>query len=131
MTMNIQPPGNLDLHSANLPQTWRCWKDGLELYLDLVMNDQSEEKKLKFILYLIGTTEGREIYSTMSFDTAEGERTVVELLQVFGAHCHPRNSEMVERCHFFTRDQETGEKMDKSGTKLQIRAATCNFGIVW
>ena len=40
MSMNIQPPGKLDFHSTNLPQMWRRWKEELELYLDIAMNDQ-------------------------------------------------------------------------------------------
>ena len=69
------------------------------------MNVRSEEREVKLILYFIGT-EGREIFCTMPFDTAEGDRTVVELLQAFDAHCHPRTNETVERCRFFSRNQE-------------------------
>ena len=63
------------------------------------MTDQSEERKVKLILYLIDT-EVREIYSTMPFDTAEGERTVVELLQALDSHCHPCTNETVELSSF-------------------------------
>ncbi len=54
----------MDFESNDLPQTWRRWKEEMELYLELAMAGQQETTKVKLVLYLIGS-QGREICNTI------------------------------------------------------------------
>jgi hypothetical protein len=57
---------------------WKKWKEELNLFIDLTMDDDNEPAKVKLFLYLIGT-RGREIYETMTFANAPENRTFLVL----------------------------------------------------
>ncbi len=99
--MQLKPPGQMDFESNDLPQTWRRWKEEMELYLELAMAGQQETTKVKLVLYLIGS-QGREICNTISFEGSEEERTVEDVLKGLEYYCKPSKNETVERYRFFT-----------------------------
>jgi hypothetical protein len=49
-----------NLDARNLADAWKNWKEELNLYIDLTMDDDNEPAKVKLFLYLIGT-RGQEI----------------------------------------------------------------------
>ena len=124
--MQLKPPGQMDFESNDLPQTWRRWKEEMELYLELAMAGQQETTKVKLVLYLIGS-QGREICNTISFEGSEEERTVKDVLKGLEYYCKPSKNETVERYRFFTRVQGIDESIEKFVTELKMLAATCNF----
>lgn len=71
----------MDFDSNDLSQTWRRWKEEMELYLELAMAGQQEATEEKLVLYLIGS-QGREIYNTLNFESSKEERTVEDVLKV-------------------------------------------------
>lgn len=97
----LKPPGQMNFDSNDLPQTWRRWKEEMELYLELAMAGQQEATKVKLLLYIMGS-QGREIYNTISFENDEAERTVKEVLKGLEDYCNPKKNETVERYKFFT-----------------------------
>ena len=55
----LKPPAQLDFDAINLADSWKRWKQELELYMDLAMNGRDEVTKVKLFLYVIGS-QGRE-----------------------------------------------------------------------
>ena len=51
----LKPPAQLDFDVTNLADSWKRWKQELELYMDLAMNGRDEATKAKLFLYLIGS----------------------------------------------------------------------------
>ena len=119
----LKPPGKLDFDSASLSNSWKGWKEEVELYMDLAMAVKDEKTKMKLFLYLIGS-KGREIYETLSFTSGPDDRNLSHVLEDFEAHCNPIKNKIVERYKFFQRLQEPGEPFV---TNLEVLASTCNF----
>ena len=71
----LRAPDKFNLDARNLADAWKNWKEELNLYIDLTMDDDNEPAKVKLFLYLIGT-RGREIYETMTFANAPKNRTL-------------------------------------------------------
>lgn len=72
-----QPPEMDFSHEGNLSEKWKRWKQTMNLYLEVALNDRSEKEKCKAVLYVIGL-EVREIYNTFRF--GEGEVDKLEVL---------------------------------------------------
>ena len=123
----LKPPAQLDFDATNLADSWKRWKQELELYMDLAMNGRDEVTKVKLFLYLIGS-QGREIYDTLAFEIPASERTLTQVLEAFDGHCNPRKNETVERFKFFSRTQDPGESQEKFVIDLKLLATTCNIG---
>ena len=92
----LKPPAQLDFDVTNLGDSWKRWKQELELYMDLAMCGKEEATKVKLFLYLIGS-QGREIYDTMAFEAPASERSLSQVLVAFDTHCNPKKNETVER----------------------------------
>jgi hypothetical protein len=56
--------GFVNFSASRSADAWKKWKEELNLYIDLTMDDDNEPAKVKLFFYLIGT-RGREIYETM------------------------------------------------------------------
>ena len=65
--IQLKPPAPLDFEALNLADSWKRWRQEVELYLVLAMCGREESMKVKLFLYLLGS-KGREIYSTMTFE---------------------------------------------------------------
>ena len=99
----FRPPHEMKFdgsHGKNLSDTWRIWREEMELYLDVAMPDKSDKEKAKAFLYIIGQ-QGREIYRTMEFTTEAKDRTIKELLDKFNGYCNPKKNVTVERQVFY------------------------------
>ena len=75
----LKPPAQLDFDVTNLADSWKRWKQELELYMDLAMCKKDEATEVKLFLYLIGS-QGREIYDTMAFEAPASERSLSQVL---------------------------------------------------
>ncbi|CAC5394822.1 unnamed protein product [Mytilus coruscus] len=123
----LRAPERFNLDAHDLVDAWKKWKEELNLYIDLVMDSEDEQAKVKLFLYLVGT-RGREIYLTMAFDQEPQNRTLGMVLQAFDGYCNPKRNETVERYRFNMRNQNREETFDKYVTELKILATTCNYG---
>ncbi|CAC5402396.1 unnamed protein product [Mytilus coruscus] len=95
----------------------RKWKEELNLYIDLVMDSEDEQAKVKLFLYLV-STRGREIYLTM-FDQEPQNRTLEMVLQAFDGYCNPKRNETVERYRFNMRNQNREKTLTSMSPKLK------------
>lgn len=135
----LQPPKTMDFDARSLLQTWKKWKEEVQLYVDISMDKKLETKKVKLLLYILGR-KGREIHSTctMNFQTTEEQGNIVNveeknitvkmILAEFDKHCNPKKNETVERYKFYSRSQQSGETFNKFLADIRILADTCNFG---
>ncbi|XP_019740062.1 zinc finger protein 260-like [Hippocampus comes] len=122
----LRPPPILSLHSSNLAKTWKTWKEQFTLYVELTMPNAEEDTKCKLFHLLIGE-EGRQLLSTWWSDDVSAGNTVRDVMRKFDELWNPKLNETVARYAFFTRDQATGENVDKYVTELRVLASTCNF----
>ena len=53
----------MDFHASNLADAWKKWKQTMQLYLNVVMKQKTEEEKYSVFLFMIGE-KGREIFDT-------------------------------------------------------------------
>ncbi|VDI59165.1 Hypothetical predicted protein [Mytilus galloprovincialis] len=125
----LRAPERFNLDAHDLADAWKKWKEELNLYIDLVMDSEDEQAKVKLFQYLVGT-RGREIYLTMAFDQEPQNRTLAMVLQAFDGYCNPKRNETVERYRFNMRNQNKEETFEKYVTELKILATTCNYGAV-
>ena len=126
----------MDFDARGLSQTWKKWKEEVQLYVDISMDKKPETQKVKLLLYLLGR-KGREIHSTMNFQTTdehankvnieEKNITVKMILAEFDKHCDPKKNDTVERYKFYSRNQQSGDTFDKFLADIKILADTCNF----
>ena len=123
----LKPAEPLDFETVNLDDSWKRWKQEVELYMDLAMCGREESMKVKLFLYLFGS-QGREIYNTMIFEAPGHERNLKQVLDAFHKHCNPKKNETVENYKFFSRFQNPGESLEKFITDLKLLATFCNFG---
>ena len=73
---NLKPPGEMDFSTTgarDVADTWRKWKQTMELYLQLCMNEKSEKEKCSIFLYVIGQT-GHDIYNAMTLPEDERDK---------------------------------------------------------
>ena len=122
----LKPPKKLDFESKNLAEAWKRWRQELELYVDLSLDEEDETQKIKLLKYVIGP-QGREIHDTFKFEKDPKDLTLADVIGKYESYCNPKKNETVERYKFNTRVQEKSETFEKFLTDLKILAATCNF----
>ena len=92
----LKPPAPLDFKAINLADSWKRWRQEVELYMDLAMCGREESMKAKLFLYLLGS-QGQDIYSTMTFEAPGHERNLKQVMDAFDRHCNPKKNETIER----------------------------------
>lgn len=102
----------LDFDSTNLADSWKRWKQELELCMYLALCGKDKATKVKFLLYLIGS-QGRKIYDTMTFEVPTSKIRLTQVLAAVDAHCNPKRNETNERFKFFSCTQDLGESQKK------------------
>ena len=64
--------------------------------VDGFSNVREESPKVKLFLYLVGS-QGREIYTMMTFEVPEHERNSKKVIGAFDKNCNPNKNETVQR----------------------------------
>lgn len=126
---NLKPPGEMDFSTTgarDVADTWRKWKQTMELYLQLCMNEKSEKEKCSVFLYIIGQT-GRDIYNAMTLPEDERDKINV-LFAKFEEYCKPKQNITIERYRFNSRVQGKLETVDQYITELKLISKNCSFG---
>ena len=125
----LKPPAPLDFEAINLADSWKRWRQEVELYMGLAMCGREESTKVKLVFYLFGS-QGREIYSTMTFAVPEKQRNLKQVIDAFDKHCIPKEekNETVKRYKFFSRFQNPGKSLETFITDLKLLATIYNFG---
>ena len=125
---SLKPPGEMDFSTtstSDIAETWRKWKQTMELYLQLCLNKKSE-KKCSAFLYIIGQA-GRDIYNAMTLQDDDRDKIDV-LFAKFEEYCKPKQNITIERYRFNSRVQGKLETVDKYVTELKLISKNCSFG---
>ena len=105
-------PTEMDFHASNLADAWKKWKQTMQLYLNVVMTQKTEEEKYSVFLFMIGE-KGREIFDTWTWEKKLDENnqptdgddiTIKLLMEKFESYCLPKKNLVIERRKFFTRN---------------------------
>ena len=100
----LPKPTEIDFDAGNLADAWKKWEQTIQLYLNVVMKQKTEEVKYSVFLFIIGE-KGREILNTWSLEkklgennqlTAEDDITIKLLMEEFEAYCFPKKNLMIE-----------------------------------
>ncbi|KAL5486983.1 hypothetical protein EMCRGX_G019531 [Ephydatia muelleri] len=126
---HIKPPPEMDFASSDgtsVAETWRKWRQSMELFLTLAMTEKTEREQCSAFLYIIGPA-GRDIYNT--FNVSDQDKNKISILfQKFEGYCKPKQNVTVERYRFNTRSQQEGESIDQYVTALKLMTRNCAFG---
>ena len=112
--------------ARDVADTWRKWKQTMELYLQICMNEKSKKEKCSVFLYVIGQT-GRDIYNAMTLPEDERDKINV-LFAKFEEYCKPKQNITIERYRFNSRVQGKLETVDQYITELKLIPKNCSFG---
>ena len=126
---NLKPLGEMNFSTTgarDIADTWRQWKQTMELYLQLCMDRKSKKEKCQVFLYVIGQT-GCDIYNAMTLQ--EDERDKIDILFTkFEEYCKPRQNITIECYCFNSRAQEKLETVDQYVTELKLISKNCGYG---
>jgi len=55
----LRAPKKFNLEARNLADAWKKWKEELQLYIDLTMDNENDVVMVKMFLYLVDTQDIR------------------------------------------------------------------------
>ena len=124
----LPPPAALDIHDAQAADKWKRFKWAWTNYaLATQLNEKPEAVQVATLLTVIGE-EAREVFSTFTGWSSEGDDAKIEpVLEKFAQYCQPRKNVPFERYRFNRRIQEPGETYDQYRTALRKLAEGCEF----
>ncbi|CAI9715635.1 K02A2.6-like family member retr-1 [Octopus vulgaris] len=125
---NLPHPKDLDFNQENLAAAWKKWKKEFNLFLIATESDIKPDKvKTSMFLTCIGS-KGRDIHSTLDFDSPDEEMNLQTVIEKFDAYCEPRKNITFLRHKFFTCGQAEHQKFDEYVVELRQKAQQCEFG---
>ncbi|CAI9729972.1 Hypothetical predicted protein [Octopus vulgaris] len=86
-----------------------------------------DKVKTSMFLTCIGS-KGRDIHSTLDFDSPDEEMNLQTVIEKFDAYCEPRKNITFLRHKFFTCGQAEHQKFDEYVVELRQKAQQCEFG---
>lgn len=124
----LPPPHPLEIHDPQAAEKWKKFKRAWSNYaLATELNKKDEAVQVATLLTVIGE-EAREVFSTFTGWTAEGDDEKIKpVLTKFEEYCQPRKNIPFERYRFNRRSQESGETYDQYRTALRKLGDNCNF----
>ena len=125
----------MDFDARNLADAWKKWKQTMQLDLNAVMKQRTEEGKHAVFLFRIGE-KGRKIFNTWIQEKELGENNqptneddikIKLLMQKVEAYCLTKKNLVIESRKFFTRNLQPEETIDGYITELRNLSSTCEF----
>ena len=124
----LKPPGHIDLHSGNVADRWRKWKNQFQVYFDACeLSGKSKPTQKAIFLHAAGP-EALEISETFTWNANEDQTDYTLWIAKFDAYSEPRKNVVFERYEFWSRNQREGESIDTWVTELRLAAKKCEFG---
>ena len=126
LSLNLQPPTNLDLSDNHRAENWKTFKQRWNNYSILTQLDrQPEEYKVALFLYSVGN---ETVKSFNTFDLTDAEQgNLKAIIAAFDKFAVGEKNETYERYKFNSRDQRDNESVSAYITELRTLAQTCNF----
>ena len=125
LSLNLQPPTNLDLSDNHRAENWKTFKQCWNHYSILTQLDrQPEEYKVALFLYSVGN---EAVKSLNTFDLTDAEKgNLKAIIAAFDKFAVGEKNETYGRYKFNSRDQRD-ESVSAYITELRTLAQTCNF----
>ena len=110
----------------NLPETWKRFKQHVQLIFSGLLRGKSEEELCcSYLLIWVGK-KGRDIFSTWTIPT-DDRKKLKPLYDRFEAYVTPTSNPVFARFLFHNKIQEAGEHVEQFVTELQLLAKDCSF----
>lgn len=124
--LGFNKPPTLDIHTGNVPENFRKWKQQLITFIDASeLNEKPAAIRSAIILNLAGE-DVLEISNHFVYGENEDKNSPDVLLEKIEKYCSPKKSEVYESYKFWITPLMT--PIDHFVAELRTRAKTCNFG---
>ena len=115
----------MDWESANLPESWRRFKQHVKLMFTGPLKAVSEEDKCSYLLLWVGD-KGRDIFNTWTL--TEDQAKLLETYYVkFEEYVTPKANPIFARYKFQERMQGSGEPFERFVTDLKLLVKDCGY----
>ena len=123
----LSPPEPLILTQGNVSQNWKRFKQKWGNY-EIAIGIATKDDKIRVatLLTVIGD-EALDVYNSFTWNNPADNGKIEKVLEQFEHFCEPRKNTIYERYMFFSRNQESGESIDKYVTVLKNMAENCEF----
>ena len=122
----IRPPAPVSL-DTNAAENWRYFKLKWQNYSVITnLEKQNRQYQVALLLHVLGD-EALRIYNGFTFDTAEENRTVKEILDKFDEFAIGELNETYERYKFSNRSQNEGETFESFLSALRTLIKSCKY----
>ena len=127
--VNVPLPTKLDIHGANLDQSWKKFKRSWQNYaIASRVGEEPQEFQTAVFLSCLGD-DGNDVYDGFSFEPGQ-DRDIAVIIAKFDSFCVGETNEVYESYKFFKRSQEPGETVDGYVAVLRRMIKNCNYGDV-
>ena len=120
----IDPP-RMDWSSADLPSTFRTFRQYCELIFKGPLSAKTEEEHVTYVLLWIGQ-DGLSIYNTWEMTTAE-RKLLAPLWDRFDKQVEPKSNFRLNRFHLQKFRQTSSESADDYMIRCRLQAKKCKF----
>ncbi|XP_061588346.1 uncharacterized protein LOC133452753 [Cololabis saira] len=120
----VSPP-RMDWESSNLPDTWRKFRQHVELMFSGPLQAKKEEEKCSYFLLWVGE-KGRDVFNTWTL-TAEQRKLLRTYYDRFEAHVTPKANPILARYKFHEKTQGQNESFDQFVSELRLLVKDCNY----
>lgn len=125
MDLTGVPTPRMDWESKNLLETFKKFRQHVQLIFDGALSGKEEKVKVTYLLLWVGE-RGREIYNTFVL-TEEQRKSTKTISDEFEKHVQPRSNPVFSRYKFKNEKQED-KSVESFITNLKTLSLECAFG---
>ena len=118
--------GKIDPFNPTNGEVWTHYVKRLEYYF-LANGITAADKKRAILISVMGSDAYRLLRSLIS-PSKPSKKSFAQIMEVLKDHYNPQPSEIMQRFHFHSRAQKSGEKVATYLAELRGIAEHCNFG---
>ena len=122
----LAPCPVMNWEAQNLHDSWRKFKQHVELTFAGPLKSKSEAEKVNYLLIWVGE-KGRDVYNTWTDLTDDQRKKLATYYNRFETHVKPKHNTVFARYKFHHRQQETHETFDQFVTDLKLLVIDCEY----
>ncbi|KAL4083841.1 hypothetical protein QTP88_029157 [Uroleucon formosanum] len=124
--MEYNKPDALVL-TGNLAENWRVFREAFEIYIEAAgLTTASNKRQVAIFLNLVGK-EGLERYNTLTFENADDNKKIDQVLKAFQDYCKPKKNILHSRYIFYKRSQKENESIEEFLSACRGLIKDCEF----
>ena len=122
----FKPSGYLRF-DRNVVESWRCWSEGIDWYLEAAgLKSPSNSRKVAILLNCAGPDDV-DVYENLPFEWAVASKIFKTVKEAFATYCNQRKNLVHERFKFWEFAESEGQSFESYFNKLRIMAKACKF----